>query len=565
MLKELQQRFVHSSMTIKVVIVGVLAVWTIALLAALTTIFIYSEQTGVAQAPAEVTDGPGLVLEPSLGPVNSEVTVQGQGWTPGSIVMIYLTGPAETGLPDYAVSSAVVAADGAFEAAALIPADRRWPAPGTVKVIAHEQSGEQAASTTFEVTALPEDLTETPLANPEPTTEPTPEATEEVSAKPTAVAPTATPWPDIPRLIVSTNLNVRGGPGTAYPVVGMLKSGQSSEVTGLSPDRGWWQIKFSGIPGERGWISAQFADAENVSNVPVVQPPAPPAPPVPTATPTPEPLPTPVVITEWRGEYFDNPHLSGAPVLVRNDSAILFGWGPDSPGPNVPTDGFSARWSRDVEFPAGTYRFRVLVDDGARLWVDDRVIVDRWRSGEPKSYTGEITLAKGPHRLRLEYFDDRFDAQVRLDWERLSNDYPEWKAEYFPNDRLKGDPFLVRNEAEIDYDWDEDAPAPGLPADEFSVRWTRQLDFEAGTYLVRVNVDDGVRVWFNDELIIDEWEDGRARTFEVERQVSEGRHNLKVEYYEDDNDAFIELDWQKIAEPVNQAFKAAAGGPYADN
>jgi hypothetical protein len=559
--QELRQRFEQSSMPVKIVVVAVLIGWTIALLAAVTTILIYSQQTGVAQTPAEQTDGPNMALEPRLGPANSEITVQGRGWTPGSIVMVYLTSPEETGLPDYAISSAVVAADGAFEAAAYIPADSRWPAPGTVKVIAQEQTGGRVANAIFEVTALPADLTLTPS----PPTEPTREATPKPTTEPIETAPTATPLLSTPRLVVSTDLNVRSGPGVAYPVVGLLKSGQSSEVTGLSPDRGWWQIKFTGVPGERGWVSAQYADVENVDPIPIVQPPTLPPTPVPTATPTPDPTPVPVVITDWRGEYFNNPNLSGAPVLVRNDPAVLFGWGPNSPGSNVPADGFSARWSREVSFSTGTYRFRVLVDDGARLWVNDQLIIDRWRSGEPKSYTGDITLSKGVHRLRLEYFDDRFDAQVRLDWERLSDDYPDWKAEYFTNDRLKGKPFLVRNETEIDHDWDEDSPAAGLPRDEFSARWTRKLGFEAGTYLVRVRVDDGVRVWFNDELIIDAWADGRARTLEVERQVSQGRHNLKVEYYEDDGEALIELNWEKKAEPINQAPNANAGGPYTVN
>jgi hypothetical protein len=121
---------------------------------------------------------------------------------------------------------------------------------------------------------------------------------------------------------------------------------------------------------------------------------------------------------DWKGEYFNNPSLSGVPVLVRNDVGINFDWGPDSPGPGVPADDFSARWSRTLHIDEdGVYHFRVVVDDGGRLWVDDELVIDRWRTGVPKGYSAEVWLEEGDHRLRLEYFEFRYDAQVHLDWE----------------------------------------------------------------------------------------------------------------------------------------------------
>ena len=266
---------------------------------------------------------------------------------------------------------------------------------------------------------------------------------------------------------------------------------------------------------------------------------------------------------DWKGEYFDNPSLSGIPVLVRNDPALRFSWGPGSPGAGVPADNFSVRWTREMYFSAGTYRFKVLVDDGVRLWIDGTLLIDRWRAGEPKSFTGEMTLSEGIHYFRLEYFDFRYDAQVRLDWERLSSNYPDWKAEYFDNRRLEGSPVLVRNESQLDYSWGSGAPAAGLPSDNFSVRWTRKAQFQDGVYLFRVKVDDGVRVWFDDVLVIDSWRDGGLRTLEGERQVSEGQHRLKVEYYERSGEARIEVAWQKKETQANQSPLANPGGPYS--
>ena len=62
---------------------------------------------------------------------------------------------------------------------------------------------------------------------------------------------------------------------------------------------------------------------------------------------------------------------------------------------------------------------RLTFDDGARLYVNDELVIDAWRTGAPKGFSGEIELDEGTHRLRLEYFDARYDAQVHLSWERV--------------------------------------------------------------------------------------------------------------------------------------------------
>src|SRR5687767_7863144 len=50
-----------------------------------------------------------------------------------------------------------------------------------------------------------------------------------------------------------------------------------------------------------------------------------------------------------------------------------------------------------------------------------------------------------------------------------------WRGSYFANATLAGTPALVRDDAAIDFDWGSGAPAPGLPVDNFSVRWTRDV------------------------------------------------------------------------------------------
>jgi PKD repeat protein len=217
-----------------------------------------------------------------------------------------------------------------------------------------------------------------------------------------------------------------------------------------------------------------------------------------------------------------------------------------------------------VSFPAGTYRFHVRVDDGVRLWVDGNLVVDQWHDGAPTTYSADVNLADGVHSLRMEYYERIGGALAQLAWERLDY-YPDWKAEYYSNRKLQGNPVLVRNETQIDHNWGSGSPATGVPADNFSARWTRKVDFKGGTYVFSVWVDDGVRLWVDDALVIDSWKDDKSRLIQAERQIGSGKHRVKVEYYEGSGGAEIEVTWQRKTETTNQPPQAVPGGPYTVN
>ena len=315
--------------------------------------------------------------------------------------------------------------------------------------------------------------------------------------------------------------------------MGSLEAGRSVEITGLSPDGVWWQIRFTGAPDGLGWVSARYVIGQNIENVPIVYPPSPPS-------------PTPVPVTGWRGEYYNNRDLSGAPVLVRDDAAIDFDWGAGAPAAGLPADNFSVRWTRDVSLTAGTYRFYAQVDDGVRLWVDGALVIDEWRDGLT-SHAADLTLSDGVHRLRVEYYEHEGDALVQLAWER-PDAYPDWKGEYFDNVSLAGLPVLVRNDPGVSFDWGPDSPGPGVPADEFSARWTRNEDFDDGIYRFRVVVDDGARLYVDDELVIDAWRTGAPKGYNGEIELDEGTHRLRLEYFDALYDAQVHLSWERVGD-----------------
>ena len=141
--------------------------------------------------------------------------------------------------------------------------------------------------------------------NPSPTAAVLPSPTPPPAPTNTPIPPTpkptkavATPTPQRPSLVAVTNLNVRTGPGTMYPKIGVLPKGGSAPITGKDASGAWWQIEFPPGTGRHGWVAAAYASAQSANGVPVVQ-----APPIPThapptatntpaATATPSPAPT---------------------------------------------------------------------------------------------------------------------------------------------------------------------------------------------------------------------------------------------------------------------------------
>lgn len=138
------------------------------------------------------------------------------------------------------------------------------------------------------------------------------------------------------------------------------------------------------------------------------------------------------------GRYYDGEDFRRL-ALVRLDPLVDFDWGDRGADPRVERARFSVRWTGLLEprFDE-TYRFWVACDDGARLWIDDRLVVSDWQvqSIDYKSpASGTIALHAGRKvRIRLDYFERESLAAVRLGWES-----PSQPREVIPSDRLYPD------------------------------------------------------------------------------------------------------------------------------
>jgi hypothetical protein len=106
-----------------------------------------------------------------------------------------------------------------------------------------------------------------------------------------------------------------------------------------------------------------------------------------------------------------------------------------------------------------------------------------------------------------------------------------WSVSYFANRDLAGAPVLQQNVDNIQFNWGEGSPGPNVPADNFSARFQRQMNFSTGTYEFRATYDDGIRIYVDGQPILDDWQEGSARSSSAQRLLS-GTHDIRVEYFE---------------------------------
>jgi hypothetical protein len=121
--------------------------------------------------------------------------------------------------------------------------------------------------------------------------------------------------------------------------------------------------------------------------------------------------------TGLTGDYFKDMTLTTRQ-LTRVDASVSFSWGTGAPDAALPVDGFSVRWTGQVQARAGgVYTFTTVSDDGVRLWIDGQQLVNNWTDHAATENSGSITLGAGQkYAIKMEYYEHASGATARLLW-----------------------------------------------------------------------------------------------------------------------------------------------------
>jgi len=281
------------------------------------------------------------------------------------------------------------------------------------------------------------------------------------------------------------------------------------------------------------------------------------------------------------GEYFqmdgsleDFPSIPAnrQPTLRRIDKDIDFASTLEAFRGTKLLDNFYIRWTGVLQVPkAGLYKFYLNSDDGSRLFVDGKQVVDNGSTHPMTEVSGEAELKEGPHDIKVEFFEAEEDAGCILSWEIPdgtkavlpasalfhkaggSGGEPGLFAEFFKTEEGSEDfpdfpaskqPELKRVDKNINFESTQDDWPGTHYKDFFYIRWTGKIRIPTeGSYTLSLESDDGSRMFIDGKQVLDNG--GAHAMVEVSGtvQLTAGDHALKVEYFEKDVDAGCKMSW----------------------
>ena len=249
---------------------------------------------------------------------------------------------------------------------------------------------------------------------------------------------------------------------------------------------------------------------------------------------------------QFLAEYFNNRNLSGDPSVVQCENSIDYNWGYNAPMGEINNNNFSVRWSGQFDFANGNYHFTATGDDGIRVWVDNEQIVSAWQPQLATTYASRNALSAGTHTIIMEYYEQGGAAVAQLNWKEGIADCPDgqFMAEYFNNRNLSGEPVVVQCEERINYNWDNTNPVDGINADNFSVRWQGDFTFAGGETTFSATADDGIQLFVDNDLIISAWRYQTATLNQNTVDISPGKHEITVNYFEAGGHAVAKVNWE---------------------
>jgi len=267
------------------------------------------------------------------------------------------------------------------------------------------------------------------------------------------------------------------------------------------------------------------------------------------------------------GHYFPGDTPTGTPALERRDETINFLWATGTPLP-VP---FTGRWQGTLQVPQyGNYTLILRSPGPASLSLDEKVVLETPGGDARKS----LSLVSGFQSLVLTATVPSTSRELSLFWITpggVEQVIPATSlyaipmginglvGKYYANNHWSGSPTVIQKDSFVfanDF-------LPGF----FSIEWEgRILLPRAGTYTFGTRSDDGSQLWIDDKLVVDNGGHHSDRYVESRVALSEGWHDLRLRYFQDDGGKIMELWWippggSKEQVPTSVLYPPGVGGP----
>jgi len=236
---------------------------------------------------------------------------------------------------------------------------------------------------------------------------------------------------------------------------------------------------------------------------------------------------------------------------------------------------FYVRWTGKIRIPKdGNYTFYLESDDGSRLFIDGKPIIDNGGRHRMTEKSGEVELTTGDHSIKVEFFENEVDAGCIFRWQPpgatkeivparvlfhaaaapvtesqsgLTGEYFDLGSslEDFPSVPTDKKPVVKRVDRTINFESTQEGFHGTQLVDFFFIRWTGKIHIpKDGKYTFFLESDDGSRLYIGGKQIIDHNGLHAMEEKEGETDLKAGKHSIKIEFFENDVDAGCKFYWQ---------------------
>ena len=203
----------------------------------------------------------------------------------------------------------------------------------------------------------------------------------------------------------------------------------------------------------------------------------------------------------------------------------------------------------------GTFVKKLDIDDSGSIDIGDiSLLANDWLVREESAFMGGFPVET------VTYDPGTLSPDTTYYWRIDEADEPDvykgdvWEFKTFKADGLTAriynnsdlsDLKVIRVDSQINFDWGQDAPDSSVDTETFSVSWEGGLMVpQEGDYTFYTTSDDGIRLYINDILIIDEWNDQSLTEYSGQIYLRSGTtYPIRLEYYDNGGSAAVNLKW----------------------
>ncbi len=268
----------------------------------------------------------------------------------------------------------------------------------------------------------------------------------------------------------------------------------------------------------------------------------------------------------YPGEQHNLPDFS---TLKADKSGTLPGFDPAIDG-KAADENYSLRFQGGLKIEKdGAYTFYTSSDDGSKLWIDDRLVVNNDGDHSDIEVSGKIKLAAGTHKIVLGFFQAGGDRALKVSYEGAGiakTELPKEALSAKAPETIPAAPTNIAGNTSYEYfegDWDKlpdfstltpaakgeslgfDIGLDDKTKDEnFGVRFTAQIKIgKEGDYTFCTNSDDGSKLLIDDKTVVDNDGDHAAEEKEGKVTLTAGSHKIVVLYYQHGGDKSLAIQF----------------------